>query len=212
MTDTRPARPDERLRARLRVALLLLLFAAPVLGAYGLYFWAPQDWQPVDRTNSGHLINPARPVESLSLHDIDGSRLDQSLFIDKWTLLLVGPARCDEACTQALHDTRQVRTALGRHAPRVRRVYVATDRAGIEQLQALLADAHPDLRLLVAEGAEVYAIDRQFAVDGRSPLGNPYDIYLLDPHANWLMCYTPDIPPSGLLKDLKKLLRLSNIG
>lgn len=206
MTEQIPA------RGRGRLVLLVLLFAAPVLAAYALYFWAPEAWRPENRSHQGHLINPARPVESLSLHTVSGQRLDASLFREKWTLLLVGSSTCDEACIRALYDTRQVRTALGKNTPRVQRIYVATDRAGIEELQALAAREHPDLKLAVAEGAEIYGVDRQFSADGRSPLKNVHDIYLLDPHGNWFMSYTPQDPPRGLLKDLKKVLRLSNIG
>lgn len=198
--------------ARRKLLLLLLLFVAPVLGAYLLYFWAPKDWQPEGRTNQGHLLTPARSVEALSLHDVAGQRVDHTVFLEKWTLLLVGPSACDETCQKALYDTRQVRTALGKNTLRVQRVFVATDRGRVDELSSRFGQEHPDLRLLVAEGAEVYAIDRQFSADGRGPLNQAYDIYLLDPHGNWLMYYTPQDPAKGLLKDLKKLLRLSNIG
>lgn len=199
-------------RGRRKLLLLVLLFSAPVIAAYSLYFWTPQDWQPESRTNQGHLISPARPLETLSLHALDGQRLDEALFRQKWTLLLVGPSACDEACVKVLYDTRQVRTALGKNTLRVQRVYVATDRGRVEDLQALFAREHPDLKLVVAEGAEVYGIDRQFSVDNRSPLNNANDIYLLDPLGNWLMYYTPEDPAMDLLKDLKKLLWLSSIG
>jgi cytochrome oxidase Cu insertion factor (SCO1/SenC/PrrC family) len=197
---------------RRKLLLLLLLFAAPVLGSYALYFWAPKDWQPEGRTNQGHLLTPAKTVETLSLHDVAGQSVDQGLFTGKWTLLLVGPSACEATCEQVLYDTRQVRTALGKNTLRVQRVFVATDRGRVDELQGRFKGEHPDLKLLVAEGAEVYAIDRQFTVDSRSPLNNAYDIYLLDPNGNWLMYYTPQDPAKDLLKDLKKLLRLSNIG
>jgi cytochrome oxidase Cu insertion factor (SCO1/SenC/PrrC family) len=199
-------------RGRRRLLLLVLLFLAPVVGSYGLYFWAPESWRPDGRTNRGQLVNPARPVPALALHGVDGRNLEPVPIRDKWTLLLVGPSACDAACARVLYDTRQVRTALGKDTPRLRRLYVATDRSDLEALQALQAREHPDLVLAVAEGAEVYALERQFSIDGRSPLRNAGDIYLLDPHGNWLMYYTPEDPPKDLLKDLKKLLRLSNIG
>jgi cytochrome oxidase Cu insertion factor (SCO1/SenC/PrrC family) len=199
-------------RGRRRFLLLVLLFAAPVLGSYALYFWAPESWRPDGRTNRGQLVNPARPVQALALHDAAGRNLEAAPIRDKWTLLLVGPSDCDAACARLLYDTRQVRTALGKNTPRVRRLYVATDRMALESLQALQAREHPDLVLAVAEGAELYALERQFSIDGRSPLRNAHDIYLLDPHGNWLMYYTPEHPAKDLLKDLKKLLRLSNIG
>jgi hypothetical protein len=43
-------------------------------------------------------------------------------------------------------------------------------------------------------------------------LRNAHQVYLLDPLGNWLMYYRAEDPPRGILKDLKKLLRLSHIG
>lgn len=197
--------------SRYKLIGLILLFSAPVLLAYGLYFWAPPKWQPQGRTHHGQLINPARPLPVLALHSVDGQRYE-SPAEKRWTLLMIGSSRCNEACATALYNSRQVRTALGKNTSRTRRLYVATDRVGLEDLQALIKREHPDLALAVAEGAEVYQVDRFFTADGRHPLGTPNDIYLLDPHDNWLMYYTAEQPPQGLLKDLKKLLRLSNIG
>lgn len=195
---------------RLRLALLVLLFAAPVLGAYSLYFWLPRDWQPRGHTHQGELINPARPIETPDLQPVDSDSQEGDLLQDKWTLLMMGPSKCDEACAQTLRDTRQVRTALGKNTARVRRVYVATDRADLEALRAWAVEQHPDLELVVA--ADAQALAGQLVHGGRNPLQHPRDVYLLDPHGNWLMRYTPDVPAKGLLKDLKKLLRLSNIG
>lgn len=199
-------------RGRSKLLLLIVLFAAPVVAAYALYFWVPESWQPTGRTNQGRLIDPPRTIESLSLHDVEGQRVNQMLLAKKWTLLVIGPSACNETCHKVLYDTRQVRTALGKNTPRVQRIFVATDRSRVDELKASLEPDHPDLQLRVAEGAEVYEINRQFAANGRNPLNNVYDIYLLDPHGNWLMSYTPQDPAKGLLKDLKKLLRLSNIG
>lgn len=203
------------LHSRYKLLGLIALFSAPVLIAYGLYFWAPSAWQPEGRTHRGHLISPARPMPALSLHTVAGQRRELPAE-PRWTLLMIGSSRCNDVCATTLYNTRQVRTALGKNTSRTRRLYVATDRVGIEALQALVKREHPDLELAVAEGAEVYQIDRFFSAEGRNPLKNTnqnrHDIYLLDPHDNWLMYYTAEVPPQGLLKDLKKLLRLSNIG
>jgi hypothetical protein len=36
--------------------------------------------------------------------------------------------------------------------------------------------------------------------------------YIVDPLGNLMMSYPPDADPRGILKDLKRLLRLSHIG
>lgn len=201
-----------RARGRRKLLLLLVLFAAPVVAAYTLYFWAPQGWQPQGRTNQGQLVTPPRPMVELALQDLAGQRVDQGVFADKWTLLMLGPAACGDICQQRLYDTRQVRTALGKNTLRVQRILLLTDQDGAQALQQNLAVEHPDLKLLAAEGGQLAAVIQQFTTPERDPLQNPDDIYLLDPHGNWLMVYRPEDPAKGLLKDLKKLLRLSNIG
>jgi cytochrome oxidase Cu insertion factor (SCO1/SenC/PrrC family) len=37
-------------------------------------------------------------------------------------------------------------------------------------------------------------------------------VYIIDPLGNLMMYYPPDADPSGMLKDLKKLLKYSKIG
>src|SRR5688572_9478857 len=132
---------------------IILLFAAPVLAAYALYFWAPQDWRPHGRTHFGQLVEPARPLGGVSLHTVDG-KPRVPLLEPHWTLLMVGSSRCKGRCLDMLRDTRQVRTALGKDTHRTRRLYVATDRIGIDEMQSLVQREHPDLLLAVAEGAE----------------------------------------------------------
>lgn len=190
---------------------IILLFATPVLAAYALYFWAPQDWRPHGRTHHGHLVDPARPLTGISLHTVDG-KPRAPLLEPRWTLVMVGSSRCEGRCLDMLIDTRQVRAALGKDTHRTQRLYVAIDRIGIEVLQSLVQSEHPDLALAVAEGAEVYQLDRFLSIDGRGPLRNANDVYVFDPLGNWLMYYRADDPPRGMLKDLKKLLRLSHIG
>ena len=46
----------------------------------------------------------------------------------------------------------------------------------------------------------------------KAPADSSDYIYLIDPNGNWLMYYTPEDEPGGMLKDLKKLLKLSGIG
>jgi hypothetical protein len=40
----------------------------------------------------------------------------------------------------------------------------------------------------------------------------PQTLYLLDPLANWMMRYPAAAESPGILKDIKRLLRLSQIG
>jgi hypothetical protein len=109
---------------------------------------------------------------------------------------------CDELCRQRLYDTRQVRTALDRDMDRVQRVLIAD--AGCCDMQELLK-MHPDLTI-VPLGIAVEPLLKLL------PAANTQRIYLVDPLGNAMMYYEADAKAKGILEDLKRLLRLSQIG
>jgi hypothetical protein len=115
-------------------------------------------------------------------------------------LVFIGDGRCDQRCQQALYDTRQVRLALDRDMKRVQRVFIATGECC--QLQEL-SRAHPDL-IVVRAAPENGALLAQLPSSG--------SVYLVDPLTNLVMRYGSQVPAKGLLEDLKRLLKLSQIG
>ncbi|HEV2700541.1 MAG TPA: hypothetical protein VGV09_02840, partial [Steroidobacteraceae bacterium] len=70
-----------------------------------------------------------------------------------------------------------------------------------------LATEHPGLRVLDASAPAAQPLLALFAPQGRA-LG----LYIVDPLGNLMMRYDVRLPPEGLLEDLKRLLRLSQIG
>src|SRR5690349_14147033 len=101
-----------RSRGRRGLLLVTAVFAAPLLAAFLLYYWAPDAWRPGGRTNHGQLINPARPLHEVKLVDAAGKPLDRSLFEKHWTLLYLGSSECADQCRETLYYARQVHTAL----------------------------------------------------------------------------------------------------
>lgn len=188
-------------RNRAKMLTIATLFLAPVVAAIALFFYFPE-YVPAGRVNYGKLVSPTRALPPLTLVDAAGEPTPGALR-DKWTLLLVGGARCEETCHAQLVVTRQVRLAQNQHRGRVQRVYMAPSRAAAAELATQLAPEHPDL-VVVVEGAGEAA--RFFGDTGAST------VYLVDPLGNWLMGYAHPIEPRGLHRDLKKLLRISRVG
>ena len=93
-------------RARLKLLLLAALFFAPVIGAIGIFFYAPEWFS--GRVNYGTLVSPARPVPDLALADAAGAPAPEAL-LHKWSLVYLARVACDEACNARLVLTRQVR-------------------------------------------------------------------------------------------------------
>jgi hypothetical protein len=188
--------------------LLATLFFFPLLLSYVLYFWFP-DLRPSGTTNYGQLINPARPVPALSLVDAKGAALDEATFRIRWSYVVLAGSDCDESCRRKLVMTRQVRIAMNEKRSRVQRVLVLSDPAAVPRVAKALAAEHPDLHVLGDTGTPGARLaDFLQPADAAS--------YLLDPHANWLLVYPAggetQADFKGMQKDIKKLLRLSQIG
>lgn len=180
---------------------LAVLFLAPLAIAFIIYYGhGGLAFSPAKRLNHGELLQPARPLPRTSFTLADGSQPGEAFFRHHWTLLFVGDGRCDTRCTQALYDTRQVRLALNRDMTRVQRLFLAKgDCCDFEKLRR----EHPDLA--VARVSPDDALSAQLS-------GDSGDVYLVDPLGNLVMRYGPDAPAKGMLEDLKRLLRLSQIG
>ena len=112
--------------ARLKLVLLAVLFFAPVIGAIAIFFYAPEWFS--GRVNNGTLVSPARAVPDLVLTDAAGAPMPGALR-DKWSLVYLAGASCDERCSARLVLARQVRLALNQNRGRVQRVYLAPDSA-----------------------------------------------------------------------------------
>ena len=75
--------------------------------------------------------------------------------------------------------------------------------------QKLIQTNHPDALLLKASES---GIENQVAAQLAELESGTYDAVLIDPLGNLMMVVPLDLDPRLLLKDLKKLLKLSRIG
>jgi hypothetical protein len=180
--DTHPKRP---------VLLLGLLFLAPLLGAFVVYYGL--GWRPSGRTNHGVLILPARTLPPSA-----------ELFSGKWSLVYVGRGDCDADCRDTLYFMRQTHLGLGHLMPRLQRVFlVSADCCDRDYL----AREQPGLITLSADDAAGAALLAQFPPERRAST-----IFIVDPRGNVMMRYDAHQDPKGLRNDLQKLLELSHIG
>jgi hypothetical protein len=114
----------------------------------------------------------------------------------------VGPPSCDAACVRQLYLMRQIRIAQGKEQSRIERLWVLTD--GDEVAPALLLD-YPGLHMWrPADPAFV----GQFPAAG----DRAAHIYLVDPLGNLMLRFPADPDPKRMMKDLKLLLKASQIG
>ena len=159
-------------------------------------------------TNAGTLISPARPLQVAGLTRADGSALDSAVLRGRWTYVLFAPAECSADCREQLYLTRQTRIAMNKDIPRVQRLLVFEGMPS-EALRQAIASEHPDLIWAVGDAASEPLL-RHFRGPGFAPKGGQF--FLVDPLGNLMMFYDLEVPAKGLMKDLRKLLKISQIG
>lgn len=190
------AQPNNQ-RFRLKLLLLFALFAAP----FGLSYVAYHFWTPGGKSSNYGELLPVRPLVGISGTLADGSPFDLARFRGKWVMVQIDSASCDAYCRTKLYYLRQVRTAQGREQDRIERLWLVQDQAPIDA--ALLMD-HAGTTV-VRVGADARA---QFPAGVRAE----DHIYLVDPLGNLMLRFPKDPDPRNMIKDIKHLLKASQIG
>ena len=188
--DSSSDAPSGKLMAsRKRFIALLLIAFVPMFIAYATFFHFP-DWAPTGTTNQGELVTPS----------VDGTTMSEELAnFSTWVLIQPIEGGCGDQCRQMLYLSRQVVTGLGKDANRVQRVVlISTDTA---ELMEHLGVEHPDVKVVTG----MTTIKRVATGDG--PV-----LLLMDPNHNVMMLYSLDKAGKPMLRDLKHLLKISNIG
>jgi len=166
--------------------------AVPLMIAMLMYFnlWGVPD----GRTNFGELLLPPAQLEQTQLVDDKGVPWSQEEADKRWLVVYLTDQGCDQACKEATHLLRQINVAVGKEAHRITRLLVSQQGGFSEQLKT----DYPALIQLTSKSSELFKAGQ--------------GVYLVDPLGNIMMYYSANFVGKELLKDLKKLLRTSNIG
>lgn len=187
-------------RGGLQGLIIMLLFFGPVLAAFLIYF-TPGQIRPAGSTAHGELLDPMPTLPPFQMTTAAGEVLDDAWLERKWWLVYFSPGPCEARCLADLETLGKVRVLLSKERDRLR---FALMTPGLRP-----TDVDDDALLVGwpagAEGAEVEALMRQ-----RS--GNNQPFFIIDPQRNLVMRYPAAAEPSGVLEDVKRLLKLSRIG
>ncbi len=181
--------------------MLMAIFVVPLLIAITMY--SLRNYLPtMNAVSHGQLIHPAEPIITLEIITQANSALSLEDLKGKWTYLVYAPRGCNLECEASLFKLRQSKKATGREVNRIQSVLLI----GSKPLNADIAS-----RNLNTAVGQLKRLELESQPGSNKQL-IPETIYLLDPHGNMMMQYDNNATSKGLLKDIKKLLKISNIG
>jgi len=196
--------PKQLLWHRIKFLALIAVFLSPFIGGwFALYVF---DVKPTSG-NYGTLIAPVKRLNWPLLESSDGQQYTAG-FGRRWTLLLFAGESCAELCRSNLFYMRQSRTLLGRDTLRLQNVLVSSGPLS-EETKIYLQD-FPNLKVI--ENHRDAALYHEFYLDGYGEVGATPKMYLVDPDQNLMMHYPAENDQNRVLEDIKKLMKLSQIG
>lgn len=197
-----PAQLGDRARVRsgrLKMLLVLLACALPVLASYFTYYVVRPGGQGAAYST---LIQPTVAIPAVEATRLDGQRVALPSLKGQWLLVVVGPASCGEACEQRLYMQRQLREMTGRERDRIDKLWLITDDAPVAPALRSALEATPAMHLL--------RVPQDVAARWLRPeAGQSLErhLYIVDPMGEWMMRTPVDADPSRLKRDIDRLLR-----
>jgi hypothetical protein len=159
-------------------------------------------------TNNGQLIIPVVVTESREFVGFDKFSVNNMKELaGHWVIINVIPkADCNADCIEAMHKTRQLRLMMNKDLTRIRRLVLIMPEINAELAQQWWKD---DVRLLRSKPTlsllqKLKQIKKTGIPDGM--------LFLMDPMGNLMMQYEPGFDPYNVKSDLRKLLKISQIG
>ncbi len=211
-TPKQPDRNDPNVIRKNQFKLLGIFAIAvvPVIFAFTMYFGGMAI--PSSKTNKGNLVLPPIPLSVLGYAaDGDGVYVQTD---NKWVLLLLGNGSCELACKDLLHTVRQVNISMGREMERVAR---AITLSASDAQQAEVLETYPNIQLwssvIDQESFSQQAAERgAVVVNAEVDATESWQLWLVDPLGNMVLQYDASHTGYDMIADLKRLLKLSNIG
>lgn len=181
--------PSPQTRSR----LLLLLVAAMFLGSFGvaatLFF---SGWKPTQTRNVGEMLSPYPDLRPVALAEADGTPWQWQPTSRNWHVVVAPPAGCGAPCLQMLDALQRVWVSEGRHAGKLKVLWFGELPAGAPQFGGLVPmQPNAGLQALLPDLARADALP----------------VYLADPNGYLVLRYPAGFNPSGLRKDLGRVLK-----
>lgn len=171
---------------------LIAIFIIPMIGSWFLYFF--HDHIQFKTTNRGTLVAPPIQTQTIWKNPVNHT----------WQIVYV-PGDCqNEQCEKILFHLSQMRKLLGKDYRRVSLVLITK--------QKYAAKSESKFHNEIFSQSQVIQFNQALSEkNGKDFIAND-KIYLIDPIGNLFMYYASTVNPLDILKDIKHLLGVSQIG
>lgn len=184
-----------KIKSRIYFILIILSFIGPLIFATLMYIY--RDSLPIaPPSTNGELLE-----SMINIHKNSTSEKTLKTFSNKkWSLIFVVRGnKCDKTCSEILHLIRQTRISLNQDSSRVMNI-VITDQKN-DDIEGLIKADYKNINKLI----DPKLLDNELLNNGT--------VYISDPLGNIFMFYNKEnLNFKGLRKDLKKVLKISQIG
>ena len=189
---------------RVKFLALVGVFLAPFIGGWlALYVF---EIRP-ESMNYGTLVHPLKKINWPEVKSHRGELLTEE--VDRrWAFVIFAGNDCQQQCQQNVYFMRQIKALLARDVNRLRNILVLSGPIDSD-LKALLEE-YPDFLVIEGQSAENFA--NQFQLPEIDQVGAKAHSYLVDPDRNLMMFYEPVYDEYRVLEDIKKLMKVSQIG
>jgi hypothetical protein len=149
-------------------------------------------WTPAHGRNFGELLQPPPDLSHVQLLRADGSRYAWAPEKDIWRIAVVPAADCRATCARTLDTLHRIWLIQGRKADRLDVLWFGPLPAGAPAFRRLVPmQPSAALAAVLPEAASAEAVP----------------VYLIDPSGFVALHYRAGFDPTGLKKDLGKLLK-----
>ena len=187
---------------RIKFLLIVFIFTVPFVISYYL----SKDYHAggeLQTSNYGFFINPIVELSQSTFDDYSGKTHNVNRHLTRWNLIYRMPKNCSQMCSDEIYLIRQVNIALGKDMNRLERVIV---------LNQTISSSEVDDLVIKYPKAIVVKNNSSTFINEINKITDRYVLLLTDPLGNVILGYNEGFEGKKLLKDIKKLLKLSKIG
>ena len=157
---------------------------------------ADKEWST---TNYGTFVDPIISINDINIENSLGEKFNSNVFNGRWTLVYYLKDNCLDDCLKNIYLLRQIHAALGKDMNRLQRVLISKS-----EFDNDISESYPGLTIIKNKPDKLSGLINS--------ISSKTSILLVDPLGNVILRYDDQFEGKKLLKDIKKLFKLSRIG